>query len=206
MTEPPSAAREPGGDPAQDPQAPTPPGFIPPQPGPPPPGFPPPGFPPQQPPGYGPGGTPQGGFPPGGFPPGGYPQGGYPPPGYSGPPAPPPAGYPTADDKNWALIAHFGGAAGMLISGFLGWVAPLIALTTRGNQSPTVRAHAVAALNFQLTWTIIAALGYITLCLFPGRIILAIAWGVGVIIGIIGGVRANEGKLYHYPVSIPLVK
>src|SRR5262252_1669161 len=62
-------------------------------------------------------------------PPGGAypPPGAYPPVGGTGPGVPPP-GYATADEKNWALIAHFGGAAGVLIGGgILGWVAPLIA-------------------------------------------------------------------------------
>ncbi|WP_345629483.1 DUF4870 domain-containing protein [Rugosimonospora acidiphila] len=207
MTEPPSPTWDPGaaGGQPQDPSAP-PQGFQPPR---------------QQPPGqpqdgpawdatapggYPPGGYPQGGGAPGGYPPGGMPPGGYPPPTYYPPTSPPPLGYATADDKTWALIAHFGGAAGMFISGFLGWVAPLIALVNKGNQSPTVRAHAVAALNFHLTWTIVAVVGYITLCFFIGFIILPIAWLVGVILGIIGGLRANEGQLYHYPMSISIVK
>jgi uncharacterized Tic20 family protein len=136
------------------------------------------------------------------------PQGGYPPPGYApaGPAVPPP-GYASADDKTWALIAHFGGAVGMFVGGgALGWVAPLIAMVSKGNQSPTVRAHAVAALNFQLLWSIIGAIGYITLCLFVGFIILPIAWLMGVIFGIIAGLRANEGQLYKYPASISIIK
>jgi uncharacterized Tic20 family protein len=94
----------------------------------------------------------------------------------------------------------------VFITVFFGWVAPLIALTTKGNQSPTVRAHAVAALNFQLTWTIVAAVGAITLCVLIGWIILPGAWLVGTILGIVGGVRANEGQLYRYPLSLRLVK
>jgi uncharacterized protein len=136
------------------------------------------------------------------------PQGGYPPPAYApaGPAVPPP-GYASADDKTWALIAHFGGAAGMFIGGAaLGWVAPLIALVSKGNQSPTVRAHAVAALNFQLLWSIIGAIGYITLCFVIGLVILPIAWLIGVIFGIIAGLRANEGQLYKYPMSISMIK
>jgi uncharacterized Tic20 family protein len=146
---------------------------------------------------------------PGSAPPPAYPpQGGYPPPAYApaGPAVPPP-GYASADDKTWALIAHFGGAAGMFIGGAaLGWVAPLIALVSKGNQSPTVRAHAVAALNFQLLWSIIGAIGYITLCFVIGLVILPIAWLIGVIFGIIAGLRANEGQLYKYPMSISLIK
>jgi uncharacterized protein len=156
----------------------------------------------------GPGVPPQPGYTPPPPPPAYPPPGGYPPPGYPvGAPVPPPPGYASADDKTWALIAHFGGAAGMFIGGAaLGWVAPLIAMVAKGNESPTVRAHAVAALNFQLLWSIIGAIGYATLCLFIGFLILPVAGLIGVIFGIIAGVRANDGQLYNYPLSVNLVK
>src|SRR5213592_114126 len=146
-------------------------------------------------------------------PPGEYtapPQYGYqqppPPAGAPGPGLPPP-GYASNDDKTWALVAHFGGAAGMLISGgWLGWLAPLIAMMTKGQQSPQVRAHAVAALNFQLLWSIIAVIGYILgIC---GSIIIIgavffivpfIAVVISIIFGVIAGVKANEGQYYNYP-------
>ena len=142
-------------------------------------------------------------------PPAAYPpDGGYPPPVFApaGPAVPPP-GYATADEKTWALVAHFGGAAGMFIGGgALGWVAPLIALVSMGNQSPTVRAHAVAALNFQILWSIVAAVGYVLLCVLIGFVILPIAWLMGVIFGVIAGVKANEGQLYKYPASPSIIK
>jgi hypothetical protein len=125
----------------------------------------------------------------------------------------PPAGYASGDEKTWALIAHFGGAAGMFISAWLGWVAPLIALLAKGNQSPTVRAHAVAALNFQLLWSIIGAVGYIigfcgSFLIIPLVFFLApmVSWLLGTIFGIVAGVKANEGQLYRYPLSVRFVK
>jgi hypothetical protein len=128
------------------------------------------------------------------------------------PPAPPPAGgpppgYANNDEKTWALVAHFGGAAGMFVLGGVGgWIAPLIALVSRGSQSPTVRQHAVNALNFQLTWSIVGLIGYATICIVIGLIIFPIAALIGIIFGIIGGVKANDGHLYDYPVSIKMIK
>ncbi|HET6212245.1 MAG TPA: DUF4870 domain-containing protein [Micromonosporaceae bacterium] len=140
--------------------------------------------------------------PPGYAPPSGYAP---PPPGY-GPSAPPP-GFPTADDKTWALIAHFGGAAGMFIGGgILGWVAPLIALVAKGNLSPKVREHAVAALNFQLLWSVVGMIGWITVCMVVGFFGIGAAYLMGIIFGIIAGVRANEGQPYTYPATITIVK
>ncbi|MCW2641175.1 MAG: hypothetical protein JWP76_3481, partial [Dactylosporangium sp.] len=147
------------------------------------------------------------GYPP---PPGGaYPPGG----GYQPGPGLPPPGYASNDDKTWALVAHFGGALGAFVGSFLGFVAPLITLLAKGNQSPTIRAHAVAALNFQLLWSIIAVAGYILgTCLAITVVGLAfylaplVAWLMGTIFGIIGGVKANEGQLYRYPMSLSIIK
>jgi len=129
-----------------------------------------------------------------------------PPPPPPGGGAPPP-GFANNDEKTWALISHFGGAAGMFVlSGVGGWIAPLIAMATRGNQSPTVRQHAVNALNFQLTWTIVGVIGWLTCVFGIGVIIFLAASLVGIIFGIIGGVKANDGYLYEYPVSLKMIK
>jgi len=164
-----------------------------------------PGYPPQG--GYG---QPQGGY--------GQPQGGY------GPPTPagPPPGYPSSDDKTFALVAHFGGAVGSLISGgVLGFVGPLIALLAGGNQSPVVKEHARNALNFFIPISGAAVVlfiagvcqgylgGGLLLGLLLGTVLwlLHIAvWLLGTIFGIIGGVKANEGTVYRYPLSFPIIK
>ncbi|MET8351936.1 MULTISPECIES: DUF4870 domain-containing protein [unclassified Micromonospora] len=143
---------------------------------------------------------PSGGYPP---PPGGYPPGGYPTGGAYGGPG---GGYASNEDKTWALVAHFGGAAGALISfGPLGFVAPLIAYLARGQQSPAVRAQALAALNFQILWSIIAfVLLFVSWCLLflPSIAVVVIQ----ILFGIIAGMKANEGQLYRYPMSASFIK
>jgi uncharacterized Tic20 family protein len=109
------------------------------------------------------------------------------------------------------LIAHYGGVIGMIVgAATLGWVAPVIALAVRGDRSPTVRAHAIAAVNFQLAWSMIAALGYLMLCTIVGRLVTVIvvpgAGLMGIIFGVVAGLRASQGQLYRYPVSLPFVK
>jgi uncharacterized Tic20 family protein len=132
----------------------------------------------------------------------------YSPPPVSGGVAP--AGYANAEDKTWSLVAHFGGALGTLvICGIGGWIAPLIALLVQGPKSPTVRTHALAALNFQVTWAVIDLVVYygggLVLCGF-GYFFLWIVFLVPLIFGIIGGIKANEGVLYKYPLSVNLIK
>lgn len=128
---------------------------------------------------------------------------GYPPPG------PPPRGYSSADDKTWALTAHFGGAAGAVFGGLFGWVAPLVALLVKGPQSAAVRAHALAALNYQALWSVICFIGLILAnCLYwlvIPRLFYLLPL-VPIIFGVIAGVRANDGGLYRYPLSVDWFK
>jgi uncharacterized Tic20 family protein len=134
--------------------------------------------------------------------------GGYGPPpgapqyGYGAPPGGPgPVGFANSDDKTWALIAHFGGIV-------VGFIAPLVALLAKGNESPTVRAHSIEALNFQITWgiaTIIASI--LAVCTFGILFFLPIiTWVVVIVFSIIAGMKANEGVLYHYPMTWRVVK
>ncbi|GAB1690076.1 DUF4870 domain-containing protein [Krasilnikovia sp. M28-CT-15] len=177
---------------------------------------PPPGAP--QPPTYG---TPPPSSGAGGYPPPSSGAGGYAPPPSGGYGPPPGGGYPTGgtppqygynsggtdEDKTWILVAHFGGAAGAFFGGgAAGWIGPLVALLARGNQSPIVRQHAVAALNFQLLWTIIAVVGYALTCILIGFLPLIAAVIMGTVFGIIAGVKANNNEPYQYPMAVSMIK
>ncbi|BCJ44953.1 hypothetical protein GCM10010168_84730 [Actinoplanes ianthinogenes] len=131
---------------------------------------------------------------------------GYPPPPPYGPPSggyhpgyPPPL---SSEDRTWILVAHLGGAAGAFLGGGLtGWVAPLVSLLARGEQSPAVRAESVKALNFQILWTIIAVIGYATFCFGIGVAIAGIAWLFATIAGGIAGAKAANNEPFRYPAS-----
>jgi uncharacterized Tic20 family protein len=163
-------------------------------------------------------GTPQ---TPGSPPPPGYQAPGYPPPPSYPPPgagygAPPygtpgygPPGPASSEDRTWVLFAHFGGALGVfLLWGWGGWIAPLIALAGRGNQSPLVRAHAVEALNFQLTWLLADLVALvIAVCgaVFIVPLLLLALPVVPIVFGIIAGVKAMNGEPYRYPLTLRLI-
>lgn len=124
--------------------------------------------------------------------------------GYAGPPISgnvAPVGYANSDEKTWALLAHFGAIV-------IGFIAPLIAFLVKGQESATVKAHALEALNFQITWgaaTVIASI--LGVCSFGILFFLPfITLAIAIIFAIIGGIKANEGTVYQYPMSIKLVK
>jgi uncharacterized Tic20 family protein len=135
-------------------------------------------------------------------------------------PRPAPAGFPTADDRTWALIAHFGGAVLALISlGTAAFIAPTIAYLATRRESAVARAHAVAALNFQIPISVAGAVLWILhtcagalpfgLSTIVGGLLwllqLAVA-AIGTIFGVIGGIKANDGVLYAYPLRFRPIK
>src|SRR3954454_15070077 len=150
--------------------------------------------------------------PPGGYaspPPGDYlppPSGGYvPPPGGYVPPPPQYGG--GIDDRSWNLINHFGGAAGAFLgAGAGGWIAPLIVMLSQGNRSPYLRSEAVKALNFQIIVSIVAVVGWCTSWIGIGFILIAAAWLVGVIFGVVAGIKASNNEPYNYPFAVPIIR
>ena len=124
------------------------------------------------------------------------PPGGGPPAG--GQPGQPPL---SADQERlWGMLAHLLSFVAAYIA--LGFVAPLVVLLVFGPRSAYVRAQAVESLNFNLSWLLYAVVGGILLFVGIGLLIL-LALGIAyVVLVIIASVRANNGQLFRYPLTI----
>ena len=152
---------------------------------------------------------PQGAFPgPQGFP---GPSQNYdvPPPGTPGVSSERMTGLPVSDAeaRQWAMLAQLS----TLVAGFIG---PLVVYMLYKDRNRFVRFHAAEALNLAIT-TVIAifglslVLGIITVVTFGiGGILFPLAFAPGIyafVVAIIGGVRANNGIWWPYPVNIRLL-
>ncbi len=107
-------------------------------------------------------------------------------------------------ERTWAIVSHVGSFAAAYIA--LGLLCPLVVLLVKGNESPFIRANAVESLNFQITVAIAAVISAVLVFLVIGifmLIALAIAYIVFVILGTMA---ASKGEVYHYPISLRLVK
>ncbi|GAB2845768.1 hypothetical protein GCM10022221_51380 [Actinocorallia aurea] len=96
----------------------------------------------------------------------------------------------TGEDKVLGSLAH---VTGMLTT----FIGPLVLLLTSGRRSAPVRAHAVEALNFQLTLLIF------TIVTFGiGGVVYAVAW----IASLIAGLSALTSGSFRYPLTLRLIK
>jgi uncharacterized protein len=138
--------------------------------------------------------------PPPPVPPGGGPPSGVPPTG--GPPGQRPL--PPDQERLWAMLSHLLSFVAAYL--FLGFVAPLIILLVFGPRSAFVRANAVESLNFNLTWLLYGIAGVILAFLLIGIPILIVLGIAYLVLIVIASIRANNGEMYRYPLTIRFVR
>jgi uncharacterized Tic20 family protein len=115
------------------------------------------------------------------------------------PPTLPATPIPTQDEKNLALIMHVLSLVGFSLIG------PLIVWLVKKDESAFINAQGRELLNFQLSFLIYAVV-CIPLCFVLIGIPLLIIVGLAsFILTIIGLVKATEGKIYRFPVTIKML-
>jgi uncharacterized Tic20 family protein len=119
---------------------------------------------------------------------------------------PPMGGAPTAEERQWALVAHLSGLVASALGGF-GFLGPLVVWLVKKDQSVFVADQAKEALNFQIAVTIALLVSFgIAIVTCVGAILLPIV-GIGsLVFSIVAAVEANKGVYYRYPYSIRLIQ
>jgi uncharacterized Tic20 family protein len=106
---------------------------------------------------------------------------------------------PSGNDRLWSMLGHLSIFFGV------GIILPAIVYLAMRHDSEYVASNAKEALNFQ-----ISVLLYV-LCCLPLTLILIgvplmILIGLGsLVLGVLAAVRASQGQLYRYPLTLRLV-
>lgn len=105
------------------------------------------------------------------------------------------------ETRQWAMFIHFSLLAGWVVP-FAGLVVPILLWQMKKDELPGIVPHAHVVLNWivtSLVYALISLVLTIVLIGILGFIVLAIAT---LIFAIVGGVKANEGKVWEYPGTI----
>jgi uncharacterized Tic20 family protein len=130
---------------------------------------------------------------------------------YTAPP-PPPAGTPSAEERQWGLFGHLSTLTGLFTGGIGNIVGPLVIWLIKKDTMPFASDQAKEALNFNITLLIIGVILFLVtiftfgigaLITVPLGILLGIAW---LVLTIVAAMKANEGVAYRYPFTLRLVK
>lgn len=118
------------------------------------------------------------------------------------------------DAKSMAVLTHLSGLLGLVFTAtFASFIGPLIFWLVYKDRPgyAFVRVAAAGAFNFSFTmWIINIATWLITilsfgLAAFFTWIIFGLIWAALIVFHIIAAVKANNGEVYHYPMTIKIL-
>lgn len=109
------------------------------------------------------------------------------------------------DDNTLGLVCHLLGFAGLAVP-FGNILGPLVLWLVKRADSPYLDAVGKEVVNFNISWTIYAAVAAFSMLALVGFLLLpvvAIAWLVFVIMA---AVKASDGRFHRYPLTIRLIR
>jgi uncharacterized Tic20 family protein len=115
------------------------------------------------------------------------------------PPSLPADPTPTQDEKNLGLIMHVLSLVGFSLIG------PLIVWLIKKDESAFIDIQGRELLNFQLSFLIYAIVSLVLCLVFIGFAMLFVVIMTSFILNIIGLVKATEGKIYRFPMTIKML-
>ena len=108
-------------------------------------------------------------------------------------------------ERNWAVAAHLSSLSLYLGIPFGDLLGPLIVWLIKKGESPFTEAHAKESLNFQISLLIYAAVSFLLLFFLVGFLLLPALIVLHVVLSIVAAIKASEGKLYRYPLTIRFI-
>lgn len=103
-----------------------------------------------------------------------------------------------SDEKLWATLVHLGAI-------FFHFLPALIGYFVLRDRGPFIREHTRAALNFQLTVLLGYVVGFFTVWIVVGFVILLAVAVLNIVFSVLAAIAANRGELYTYPLALKFV-
>jgi uncharacterized Tic20 family protein len=101
----------------------------------------------------------------------------------------------------WALFLHLSQLAGFIIP-LAGWVAPILIWQLKKQEMPALDPHGKVVVNWILSELIYGTVCFILFFVVIGIPLLIVLLMLGIIFPIIGAIKADNGEVWQYPLSI----
>jgi uncharacterized Tic20 family protein len=111
----------------------------------------------------------------------------------------------TTEQKQWGMFTHLSQLLNFVIP-FGGIAAPVIIWQLKKDEIPALDAHGKMIVNWLLSCLIYGAVSFILAFVLIGFLGFIALFVMGVVFPIIGGIKANNGELWEYPLTIKFLK
>jgi uncharacterized Tic20 family protein len=119
---------------------------------------------------------------------------------------PPTNSVTSSNARTWCVLCHASALLGLFFH-FLGHIfGPLIVWLLKRGDAPEIDAHGKESLNFQLSMLIYDAAAVILCFVLIGIPILIVLWLLNTVLVIVASIKASDGELFRYPLTIRFIK
>ncbi len=106
---------------------------------------------------------------------------------------------PSPEARRWAMLCHYAAFCWFLLPMIGNVLGPLILWQLKRESDPFIDDQGREALNFQITFSVWMMIAGILAWVIIGFALIPLISLVALVLVIIAGMRANEGKRYRYP-------
>lgn len=116
-----------------------------------------------------------------------------------------PMGLQTPEQKQMGMFLHLSQLLNVIIP-VAGIVVPIVLWQTQKDKIPALDAHGKMVMNFMLSCLIYAVISFVLTFVLVGILGFITIGIIGIVFPIIGGIKANNGELWEYPLTIKFLK
>ena len=103
------------------------------------------------------------------------------------------------------MFIHLSQLAGLVVP-VAGLVVPIVLWQTQKDKMPELDAHGKMVVNWMLSALIYAVVSLPLMVVLVGFLTLLAVAVMSIVFPIIGGIKANNGELWEYPLTIKFLK
>lgn len=116
-----------------------------------------------------------------------------------------PTSLQTPDQRQMGLFLHLSQLANVILFP-VGIIVPIVLWQTNKEKMPALDAHGKMVVNWMISFTIYAIVSIILMFVLIGFLTIIAVGILGIVFPIIGGIKANNGELWEYPLTIKFLK
>ena len=115
---------------------------------------------------------------------------------------------PAAQDpqtRQWGLILHLSLLANLVLPP-AGLIVPIVIWQLKKDELPGIDAHGKNAVNWIISLVIYLAVSFVLAFVIIGFLLLLVLGVLSVVFPIIAAIKANNGEVWKYPLTISFLK
>lgn len=109
------------------------------------------------------------------------------------------------DTRTWAMILHLSVLSGLVVP-LAGLAVPIVIYVLKKDSMPGLVPHGHVVFNWMISAVIYCIISFVLMIVGIGFLLLFALALLSLIFPIIGGVKASEGEVWPYPLSIKFFK